>query len=95
MKIAAGGRTQALVVPRNAVQQLNGQSVVFVPTDKPGEFLACPVEVGAPFGPWVEIRAGLAPGDRVVTRNAFLVKSQALKSQLGDEDEDQDKGDQE
>lgn len=89
--IAAGPRARALVVPIDATQQLSGQTVVFVPGDKAGEFLARSVEVGPKFGQWIEIRGGLKVGDRVVTRNAFLVKSQVMKGQLGDED--QDKGD--
>ena len=33
----------------------------------------------------VEITDGVKSGDRVVTKNAFLVKSQAMKSELGEE----------
>jgi membrane fusion protein, heavy metal efflux system len=84
--IATAARARALVAPRNAVQQMNGQSVVFVPADKPGEFRPHPVEVGAALAGVVEIRSGLKAGQRIVTRNAFLVKSQATKGQFGEEE---------
>jgi hypothetical protein len=42
-------------------------------------------------GSLVEIRAGLKAGDRIVTRNAFLLKAQAMKGELGDEDEEKQK----
>lgn len=83
--IAGGGRTQALLAPRDAIQQLEGKTVVFVPTGKAGEFRPRPVEVGARYGARVEIRSGLKAGERIVSRNAFLVKSQAMKGELGEE----------
>jgi cobalt-zinc-cadmium efflux system membrane fusion protein len=66
---------------------LDGKSVVFTPGDNPGEFQPHPVQVGAKRGDRVEIRSGLRAGERIVTRNAFLIKSQAMKGQMGDEDE--------
>jgi cobalt-zinc-cadmium efflux system membrane fusion protein len=83
--IATAGRTQALAAPRDAVQQLDGRPVLFVPAEKPGEFRPRPVEVGEKAGGLVEIRAGLKAGERIVTRNAFLVKAQAMKGEFGDE----------
>jgi RND family efflux transporter MFP subunit len=85
-------RAPALIVPKDAVQQMGGRPVVFMPAGKPDEFRAHPVEVGQSFGTLVEIRSGLRPGDRIVTRNAFLVKAQAMKGELGEEDGEKEKG---
>lgn len=89
--IAAGGRAKALLVPKEAVQQLEGKSVVFTPAGRPGEFRPHPVQIGEKLGELVEIHSGLKAGERIVTRNAFLVKAQALKGELGDEDEEKPK----
>lgn len=90
--IVTSARATALMVPADAVQQLEGRSVVFVPAGRRGELRARPVAVGAKLDGWVEIRSGLKAGDRVVTRNAFLVKSQAIKGQLGEEEEGEQGG---
>ena len=49
--------------------------VVFVP-DAGGVYTPRDVETGAERDDRIEIRRGLAAGDRVVTRGAFLLKSQ-------------------
>jgi RND family efflux transporter MFP subunit len=72
-------------VPGDAVQTMDGQAVVFVPTGKAFEFKARPVKTGATAGGRIEIKSGLRPGEKVVTRGAFVVKSQALKGALTEE----------
>jgi RND family efflux transporter MFP subunit len=89
--IAGGSRTRALLAPGDAIQVLEGRTVVFIPTDRAGEFRPRPVEVGARHGARVEIRSGLKAGERIVSRNAFLVKSQAMKGELGEEGEGEPK----
>ena len=74
-----------VLVPAGAVQSQESKKVVFVPGEKPGEFLARPVEVGITQEGKTEIRSGLKPGEKFVAKNAFLVKSQAMKSELGEE----------
>ena len=76
---------RAVLVPAGAVQTQGGKKVVFVPTEKTGEFLARPVEVGITQEGKTEIRSGLKPGERYVAKNAFIVKSQAMKAELGGE----------
>ncbi|MDW8208904.1 MAG: efflux RND transporter periplasmic adaptor subunit [Chloroherpetonaceae bacterium] len=76
---------RALVVPQEAVQQVDGRNVVYVPTGAPGTFRPVAVRIGQRQPPWVEILEGLKPTDRIVTRNAFLLKSQMMKSELADE----------
>jgi cobalt-zinc-cadmium efflux system membrane fusion protein len=71
-------------VPVDAVQDLGERRVVFVPGSD-GRYVARDVETGEERAGRVEIRRGLAAGDRVVTRGAFLLKSQLLASPEGEE----------
>ena len=64
----------AIVLPEEAVQQVEGRDVVFVQVE--GGFQAVPVTVGQRSGGRVEITEGLRPGLVVVTRGAFVLKSQ-------------------
>ena len=82
--IATGGRARAIAVPRDAVQTLEGKTVVFVEGEHAGEFEAREVEAGQASGERIVIAEGLHEGDRVVTKGAFTVKSQAMKSELGE-----------
>jgi hypothetical protein len=43
------------------------------------------VEPGAAGHDWVPIRSGLALGDIVVVRGAFVLKSELRKGELGEE----------
>ena len=74
-----GGR---IVVPEEAVQQIEGRDQVFV--RRPNGFQAQPVTVGARSGGRVEIVDGLESGAVIATRGAFL-----LKSQLGASEEEE------
>ena len=68
---------QVLAVPRSAVEQIEGKTVVFVQT---GEgFERRNVLTGASGGARVEIRQGLALGERVAVEGAFLLKSELLR----------------
>jgi cobalt-zinc-cadmium efflux system membrane fusion protein len=73
-----------LAVPGDAVQTVDGSTVVWVPGDEPGEFLVRPVQIGRdlPAG-LVEITAGLAAGDRLVVEGAFTLKSELAKGEFG------------
>lgn len=83
-RVATGSSHQAMIVSEAAVQDLAGRKVVFVAvTDS--QFVARPVQVRALGGDRIEI-VGLAPGSRLATDGAFLLKSQALKGELGGED---------
>ena len=66
-------------VPVDAVQDIGDRRVVFVETTA-GRYSARDVETGAERAGRVEVRRGLAAGDRVVVRGAFLLKSQLLAS---------------
>ena len=71
-----GSRTAGIILPEDAVQQVEGRDVVFVQAK--GGFQATPVTLGQRSGARVEVLQGLQAGQNVVTQGAF-----ALKSQLG------------
>jgi len=75
-----------LAIPQSAVQRLDGQSLVFVPGEKEGVFRPIFVSLGARAGGKVEIRDGLVDGDQVVTAGAFTLKSELLRGQLSEGD---------
>lgn len=65
--------TSRLAVPRAAVIDDGGRSVVYVQTG--GEtFARRPVELGIVDGDWVQVTDGVARGERVVSEGAYLVK---------------------
>jgi len=83
-EIGAGGVTNAIVMPQAALQDFNGQAVVFVDLGD-GKYVVRPVRTGRVQGASVEVLEGLVAGDRVVSRGAFVLKSQMFKSSLAEE----------
>ncbi|GIV03757.1 MAG: RND transporter [Fimbriimonadales bacterium] len=81
---AAVGRN-ALVVPRDAVQQVRGTPVVFVETQA-GVYEMRQVALGQEAGADVEVLSGLAADERVVTEGAFYLKATVLKEEMGEHD---------
>jgi len=75
------GKT-VLAVPAEAVVEDEGRSFVFIRHD-PEYFVRRPVAPGRSFDGWVEITQGLRGGETVVTRGAFLFKSDVLRSKMG------------
>ena len=69
-----GGPASRIVLPEEAVQQVEGRDVVFVQVKR--GFQATPVSVGRRSGGRVEILQGLRAGQTVITRGAFVLKSQ-------------------
>ena len=69
-----GGPSSRIVLPEEAVQQIEGRDVVFVQVK--GGFQATPVSVGGRSGGRIEILDGLRAGQTVVTQGAFVLKSQ-------------------
>lgn len=78
-----GSGVSAALVPLAAVQELEGRRVVFVPTVEPGEFRAVPIEVSdQTHERGVLVVSGVAPGDRVVTSGAFLLRSELASGEI-------------
>ena len=81
--IATTGRAQALAVPQDAVQEVEGKNGRLRAVGRSrASSRRRPVEVGRAVGGRTVIRSGLKPGSRVVTQSAFVVKAQAMKSEL-------------
>lgn len=85
IQIGAGSAPR-VVLPLDAVQEVNKRTVVFIPGAKPGEFRATPVELGDSLGDGrVVILSGVQAGQRVVVAGAFTLRSELAKGEIGDE----------
>ncbi|MFP2923776.1 efflux RND transporter periplasmic adaptor subunit [Pyxidicoccus sp. 3LG] len=72
-----------LVVPREAVQKVGEEQVVFVPAGE-NRFTLREVRTGASSAKEVEILSGIEPGTSVVTQGAFILKSELSKESMGE-----------
>jgi len=72
-----GQQRDAITVPTPAVMRHEGQAFVFVP-DGQDRFRRVDVETGIEHGGFIEIAKGLEAGQQVVSRGAFLLKSELL-----------------
>ena len=82
-EFTTGAGTATLLVPQEAIQQVNGQDVVFVRIS-PDRFRVQTVRTGENIQNKVRILQGLKPGEQVITHGSFIAKSQLLKSSIGD-----------
>src|SRR5579875_1431900 len=83
-EIPVGGGRPMILVSSDAVQQVNGQDVVFVRTAAE-RFVVRPVRVGETAEGKTSILEGIRPGEQVVVQGSFLLKSQLLRSSLESE----------
>ena len=70
-----------IVLPKEAVQTLNGEKCVFI-KDAHG-FEPVFVTIGRSDADYVEVTAGLKPGRQYVTKGAFELKARIITSTLG------------
>ena len=73
----------AITVPADAIQDLEGEKMVFIQGDEANHFEKRAVEVGATQGGRALIKSGLKAGEKIVVTGAFTVKAQAMKAELG------------
>jgi RND family efflux transporter MFP subunit len=78
-----GDGIPAVLVPQEAIQQVNGEDVVFVRMAS-DRFRVQAVQMGENTRGKVRILQGLKPGEQVITHGSFIAKSQLLKSSIGD-----------
>ena len=71
--------TNAIVIPDEAVQTVDGQQVVFVRTGD--GFQPQPVRIGQSSAGRVEVLSGLTAGQSIATRNAFVLKAELGKGE--------------
>jgi len=81
-RVATDSTEVPLMVPKTALQTLEGKTVVFV-QDEDG-FEARPVTIGRDNGLHVVIENGLQSGERYVSKGAFTLKAQLSKGAFGD-----------
>lgn len=84
INIASEKGQEVLAAPGEAVIEMQGERVVFVALGD-GLFEKRQVQTGRQQNGMIEITGGLKQDDRVVTRGAFLIKSEFLKSTLSEE----------
>jgi membrane fusion protein, heavy metal efflux system len=83
-EIPVGGHKSALLVPSDAIQQMDGQDVLFVRTAAE-HFAVRPVRTGETANGKTPVLEGLKAGEEVVVRGSFVLKSQLLKSTMESE----------
>ena len=69
-----------VMIPKNAVQSLEGETVVFIPEGD--AFESVPVVLGRTNGTHVEIATGLGQGEQYVAEGAFALKAEVVTSGL-------------
>lgn len=75
---------QAVVVPGEAIQTINGRPTIFI-AETGGRFRPRPIETGPVSEGLVEVRAGLQPGERIAVSGSFVLKSELLKAATPEE----------
>ncbi|MEO6873789.1 MAG: efflux RND transporter periplasmic adaptor subunit [Opitutaceae bacterium] len=84
VEIATHVLEDVLVISGQAIQTMDDEQVVFVATSE-SRFEKRVVTPGLEQHGRVEIRAGVTAGERVVTVGSFILKSEMLKGELGEE----------
>ncbi len=69
-----------VAVPAEALQTIDGETLLFLPTDD--GFEAHPVTPGRSSPTHVEIESGLEPGQRYVSRGAFILKAKLVTGSI-------------
>ncbi len=82
-EFATGAGVPTVLVPQEAIQQINGQDVVFVRVAV-NRFRVQAVQTGENIRGNMRILQGLKPGEQVITHGSFIAKSQLLKSTIGE-----------
>ncbi len=80
--VTAGEGSTSVVVPRSALQEVEGKTIIFIQDDD--GFEPREVVLGRTDKDAVEIIKGLNVGDRFVAENGFAVKAEMNKSSFGD-----------
>ena len=79
---AATAAASTIVVPAEAVQDVEGRASVFVEED--GAFEARPVTLGERNAVEVQVLSGVEAGEPIVVKGAFTLKSELAKAEMGE-----------
>jgi multidrug efflux pump subunit AcrA (membrane-fusion protein) len=75
--VAGSPRSSLPVIPRGAVQNVGGRTVIYLANPKePGQFAEREVRLGETSGEQVEVTSGIQPGDVLVTEGSFFVRAE-------------------
>lgn len=85
VSVPTNDNREALTVPAAAIQQIDGQSVVFV-RRSPSRFERRDVELGSVAGEVVEIRSGIRAGEVIASAGSFYLKSALLRERIGEDE---------
>ncbi|MFM7034184.1 MAG: efflux RND transporter periplasmic adaptor subunit [Planctomycetia bacterium] len=77
----SGESRDAVAVPVAAVMRHEGRAFVFIPAD--GGFRRVDIDTGIEEDGFIEVTRGLEPGQQVVARGAFVLKSELLLEDEG------------
>ncbi len=80
--ISTGESVPTIAVPNQAIVLMAGKQVVF--KVEGNELHPTPIVVGATLGDWTSVLSGVSLDDEIVVKNAFLIKSLILKSEMGE-----------
>jgi cobalt-zinc-cadmium efflux system membrane fusion protein len=83
-EIPVGKNKPTLLVPSDAIQQIDGQDVIFVRTAA-DRFAIRPIRIGETSQGRTPVLEGLKAGEQIVIRGSFVLKSQLLKSSMQDQ----------
>ena len=83
--LIVGEKRPAAMVNSAALQEMDGQTVVFVAKDQ-NQFEKRVVKVERKQGELVEVLSGLSRGERVVTAGSFQLKTEFQKDKLSEEE---------
>lgn len=81
-RVQLESRPAALAVDNRALQELDGDIVIFVQTS-PRRFEARTLQLGERGRGFSEVRSGVNPGERYVVENSYLLKAELEKSAAG------------
>jgi membrane fusion protein, heavy metal efflux system len=84
VQLRTNDEREGLAVPGDAIQQIDNQSVVFVRQDAT-KFQRRVIQIGRRSGDLVEVVDGLKPGETIVGKGSFYLKTALLKARIGDE----------
>jgi Cu(I)/Ag(I) efflux system membrane fusion protein len=79
--LGVGSRSMALAVPRSAIIEDGDRRLLYVEEEE-GKYEEKVVELGRMQADLVEVISGLDRGSRVVTKGAFVLKSEKAKGEL-------------
>jgi cobalt-zinc-cadmium efflux system membrane fusion protein len=79
--LPVGAPAPRVLITSDAVQQINGQDVVFVKAAA-DQFTVRPVHIGETSGGHTPVIEGLTPGEQIVVKGSFVLKSHLLRASI-------------